>query len=286
MLARPEPRLLSPTTVAGAVHELALEGSVALAGGTWLATSLRSGSIEPSRIVHLGRVGGLRIERSVGDTLELGACLTMHHLARSGTVAAGAAVLAHTAGRVANARIRSVATLGGTIALGDGRQDLLPVLMALGGRVRLERPGGVREVPIAQLYVGARHGSLPALTGGELITRVVVARVPSRKTAYLRFSPGSVLDYPTVGVAASVELREDGTVAAARVAFAGVAPAAFLSVGCARALNGMPLTSDTIALAAEAAAEEAQPQDDRLGSADYKRSMTRVWTRRALEACL
>jgi carbon-monoxide dehydrogenase medium subunit len=254
-------------------------GSVAVAGATWLAPLLKDRIIEPERLVYLGRIPDLRQERRVGDEIQLGACLTMHQLASSSLVSARSPLLARTAGTIANPRVRSVATVGGSVALGDGRQDLPAVLLALGARVLLHGPGGTRALALEHLHEHA--GS--ALSPGELVTAVAVSPQTDRRAVYVRFAPGSAQDYLTVGVAAAVTFGPDGRVATARVALAGVAAHAIVPIECTERLVGRPLSADSIAAAADAAVDASSPRSDRLGSSDYKRTMARVWTRRALE---
>ena len=87
-----------------------------------------------------------------------------------------------------------------------------------------------------------------------------------------------------MGVAVRVR-RVDGTVTAASVALAGVAPRPALVTGAAAALVAQP-GARGIAMAAEAAEAAADPVDDHRGSAAYKRAMTRLFTRRALTEVL
>ncbi len=276
----PEPRFLVPASVPEAVELMAEKGSVAVAGGTWLAPLLKGRTIEPERLVYLGRIAQLRTEQVQRDVLTLGAVLTLHQLASSGLVTAYAPLLARTAASIASPRVRSVATVGGSVAIGDGRHDLPVVLLALGATVRLRGPAGARSVPLEHLH----DGSADALAADEIVTGVEVTPESGRRVVYLRFAPGSVQDYLTVGVAAAVSRRADGLVTSARIALAGVAAGAVVPAACAEQLVGRFLDPDAIGAAAEAAAQAVSPGSDRLGTADYKRAMTRVWTRRALEA--
>jgi carbon-monoxide dehydrogenase medium subunit len=276
---RPEPHFFVPTSVEETVGLLSTPGSVAVAGGTWLAPQLKDRSVQPDSLVYLGRVPELRAERRDGGALQLGSCLTLQQLASSAQVSARTPLLGRVAGKIANPRIRSVATIGGSVALGDGRQDLLAVLLALGAKVQIQGPHGAREVSLDRLY----DESGQALAAGELITGLVVAAEAARRVVYLRFAPGSAQDYLTVGVAVALTFGSDGVVSDARVALAGVAPRTILPAACAQQLVGRQLLPESIAAAADAAAEACTPRADRLGSADYKRAMARVWTRRALE---
>jgi carbon-monoxide dehydrogenase medium subunit len=125
-----------------------------------------------------------------------------------------------------------------------------------------------------------------ALESGEVVTGVVVPVRPGLRTAYSRFTPGSVDDYPTVAVAAAVTLDAAGVVSAARIAVGGAGPAAFVAAKASELLCGRQPTPKLLVEAGDAAAAVARPFDDRLGSAAYKREMVAVWVRRTLADAL
>jgi aerobic carbon-monoxide dehydrogenase medium subunit len=272
-----------PATVAEALRELRGDGAIAVGGGTSVAMLLKSRLLDARRLVSLGRIPELAgAGQRPGGEIRLGSTLTLRELCRSPLVRSHLPLLAAAAGQVGNPRVRAVATLGGAIAHADPRQDLPPALLALGARVRVAAPAGTRERPLA----GFLHGFMETELGpGELITEVLVPDEPGLRSSYQRFTPGSADDFPAVSVAAAVASEPDGTVRYARIALGAVGSTAMLADEAAGLLAGRPLEPATIAAAAAAAAAATQPWDDRHGSAGYKRLMTEVWTRRALEAC-
>jgi aerobic carbon-monoxide dehydrogenase medium subunit len=272
-----------PGSVAEALAELAGEDSAVVGGGTSVALLLKSGLLAARRLVYLGRIPELAGagERPDG-TIRLGATVTLHQLCRSPLVAGRLPVLVAAAARVGNPRVRAVATIGGTVAHADPRQDLLPVLLALDARIGLVGPAGARQRPLAGFIRGFMETEL---ADDELIAEVTISPQPGLKASYARFNPGSGDDFPTVSVAAAVTAGPDGIVRSARIALGAVGPAAILAEEAAGLLAGRPLGPKTIAAASAAAAAAAQPWADRHGSAQYKRDMVEVWTKRALESC-
>ncbi len=278
---------VSPTSVAGALEEIASGEATVLAGGTSVALLIGQRLIEPSKLVHVARIPELRSISfdTSRSAVRLGAAATLAEIAGHAEIRAALPSLAYAAGVVGNPRVRSVATVGGALAHGDPRQDLPPVLISLGALVTLSGPGGERSLPAAALATGFME---TCLAPDELITGVVIPLSARRRTRYCRFSPQSVADYPTVGVSVSVSCDADGTIADAKLALAGVASTA-LSIDAAGLLVGVaPGDADIdrrVSEIARQAAASAEPIDDRLGSAAYKRAMISVWTRRALLAC-
>jgi carbon-monoxide dehydrogenase medium subunit len=105
---------------------------------------------------------------------------------------------------------------------------------------------------------------------------------PGARAGYVKFCPRSAEDKPLVGVAALVTLDDAGRVREIRIALAGAASTPIRARRAEAALSGEALTEPAIHSAADAAAAEADPLSDLMGSADYRREMIRVWIRRLL----
>ncbi|HYW24650.1 MAG TPA: FAD binding domain-containing protein [Terriglobales bacterium] len=276
------PEFLAPASVAEALRDLAGDGALAVGGGTQVGLLVRQGLIAPGRLVWLGRIGEMRgVAADPDGGLSIGAATTLAELASSPAVRSAHPALAEAAARVGNPRVRAVATLGGHLVHADPRQDLPPVLLALGAIVRLEVPGKVRRVPLRDFFAGPFE---TAVLPGELLTRIVVATPsPADRSTYVRFAPGSESDYPTVGVAVRLGV-EAGLVRGGTIGLAGVHPHPLL-VDLSD-LAGLPPGPEVFASAGAAAAAACTPVSDQRGSADYKRAMAALWTTRALEGLL
>lgn len=281
--AAKEAAFFAPDTLEAALDALGTPDAVAVAGGTSVGLLLGQGLLEPSALVWLGRIPELSVLEVVDGLVSIGATTTLATLAGNPRVRASAPALADAAASVGNTRVRAVATIGGALAHADPRQDLPPVLLALDARVDVLGRQGHRRLGVDELIEGFMS---TALLPDEIITRVQVPLHDGRRSSYLRFTPGSADDYPTVAAAAAVTVA-DGVPTAAALAIGGAAPAPY-RVPEVEMLQGaeQPLWAGLVVDAAEAAARRAEPVDDRLGSAAYKRRMVAVWARRALEQCL
>lgn len=263
---------------------LAAPGAMALAGGTSLVMLLKHGLIDPEKLVYLGGLTSLAgIAKGPAGELRIGALTTIRDVASSAFIKAAAPALASAAGSVGNPRVRSVATVGGALAHADPRQDLPPVLLALGASVTLEGPGGQRRVPLSEFF----RGFMETVIGeDELLTEVVVPPGHDRRSAYARFTPASEDDYPTVGVAVSLVFDRDGAIRDTKLALAGVAEVPLLVAEAAQLLRGQYPSEDLLSSVAEAAEAAVRPTEDGRGSPAYKKAMAAVWTYRVLRACL
>ena len=274
--------LAEPESVPEAVEILArLDGEARIiAGGTALVPTMRLGLVTPDRLVSLHRIPGLSGIRVDKDVLEIGAMTSLAALARHEDARAGWPLLAHAAGRVATPAIRSTATLGGNLCYAEAASDPAPALLCLDAQVRVADSVGERVVPIGDFFTGFYE---TAVAPGEILTAVRVPATPSgARSGYMRFCPRSAEDKPLVGVAALLVLDAAKRVAEVRIALGGAAPTSTRARRAESALRGEPLTDAVILAAAEAAAAEADPLSDLMGSAAYRREMIRVWVRRLL----
>jgi len=120
------------------------------------------------------------------------------------------------------------------------------------------------------------------LEEGELLASIEIPAPAVRtKDAYLRFIPRTEMDIAVAGAAVSVTLDEQGTCIAARVAIGAVAPTALLVPAAAEALVGSRLEDGALAKASAAVSEAASPITDRRGTADFRRHVVGVLTKRA-----
>jgi carbon-monoxide dehydrogenase medium subunit len=293
----------APMTLPDALAELAAgDDVIAMGGGTSVGMLLKNDLIAPRKIVWLARIPELRRldyeptdsestgpanagpanAGTAGGELLVGATVTLRELARSEVIRHRFPALAYAASRVGNPRVRAVATVGGALTHSDARQDVPPVLYALGARVRIQSLRGSREIPVHDFHTGFME---TVLAEDELVTQVVVPAVPGQRAAYGRFTPGSHDDYPTVNAAASVVRDSGGRVTSAVLALGGVGSTPLLVGETARLLGPAPGRSEveSVAAAAEAA---ASPYDDQRGSAAYKKAMAGEWAARVIRACL
>jgi carbon-monoxide dehydrogenase medium subunit len=200
-----------------------------------------------------------------------------------GGAKAGWPLLTETYHRVATVRIRNVATVGGGLAHADPNQDPPAAYICLDAKVGVASKAGRREIPVDELFTGYYE---TALQPGEIVTHVTLQR-PQRppKTAYIKFLPRTADDYPTVGVAVALDM-DDGRCNDARVALVAAGPTAIRARVAEDVLRGQAVTPELMREAAATVPPIVDPITDHRGSANYKRRMSEVFVRRALERAL
>ena len=276
-------QLHQPATLADAFALLETYGDDArlLSGGTALVLQMKQRFSQPGHVVSLRRLPGLSAITATEDGgVQLGALCTQRKAEISPLLAEKAPLAAQAYRQVATPRIRSMATIGGGLAHGDPNQDPPPALIALNATAILTSAAGPRTVPVADLF---RDYFDTDVRPGEIITGLIIPPLPAGAgTAYLKFLPRTADDYATVSAAAVVIPNAAGQCREARLALGSVGLTPLPATAAADLLRGQPLTAAHIRAAAEVIPDLVDPLDDHRGSADYKREMAAVFTRRAL----
>jgi carbon-monoxide dehydrogenase medium subunit len=251
-----------------------------LAGGTDLIAQLKVGMLRVASVVDLSGVAGLRaLDGDAQRGFRVGAAVTARTLERDPRIRAAYPALAESAALVGSIQIRNLATLGGNVCNAAPSADMAPPLVALEAEAVIAGAAGRRQVPMASFFTGVRQ---TVLAPDELLVEFALpAPGPRSGGAYLRHTPRRELDIAVVGVASQVSLA-DGVCRKARIALASVAPTPVRATAAEQALEGGPLTPEAIAHAADLAVEAARPISDQRGSADFRRHLVRVLTRRTL----
>ena len=275
--------LHTPSSLAHAVDLLARHGeeSTVYAGGTELLLAMKLGILGYGHLVDVKRIPGLaEITLAEDGSLVIGALATHHTLEHHPLVVRHLPVYAALSRTVGNIRVRVAGTLGGNLCFAEPHADPPAFLAAVGARVTLAGPGGVRDVAVADFVAGAFD---TVRRPDEVLTRVTIPRGPvSRRVAYERFGH---LERPTAGAAAALTMSADGrAIDGASVWVGSVTPRPSLMATVTARLAGLPVGALGDVLAAAAAVDaEALPVDGDLhGSEDYKRHLVQVLVERAV----
>jgi CO/xanthine dehydrogenase FAD-binding subunit len=275
-----------PAGLAEAMEMLAGFGGTAklLAGGTDLFVNMKHGQQSPAQIIDLDGLGELKASQTGGEALELGTGLKAAELA-DGLGGALPRALSHGAGVLGSPQVRNRASLGGNLATARPAGDLCVPLLALGARLTLNGPKGAHQVELPGFFQGPGQTTLAA---EEILVKVLVEKArPGSGSAYCKLGLRKALEISLVSAASWLSLEDDGkTIKEGRVALGAVAPTPMLSEGAAQALSGAPADEKTFEAAAAAAAADAKPINDHRGSAEYRRDMVAVLTKRCLAEAL
>jgi carbon-monoxide dehydrogenase medium subunit len=238
-----------------------------LAGGHSLIPMMKFRLAVPTQLVDVGRIDDLSYIRQDNGHVAIGPLTKHSQLETSDVIASACPLLGHVASLVGDPQVRHRGTLGGTMAHADAASDLPAAVLALGGTIVAQGPGGRREISATEFFAGFLES---VLAPDEMIIEV---RVPISTGGwnYQKFNRRAQ-DWAIVGVAVAEEGKG--------IALVNMGSTPLRASAAEAALAGGASVADAAALAADGA---SPPEDENAGEA-YRTHLAQVLTRRALEA--
>jgi aerobic carbon-monoxide dehydrogenase medium subunit len=251
-----------------------------IAGGTSLIIWMRQRLLMPKLVIGLGRIPDFdTITFDPREGLRIGAGARHRDVELSPAIKQHYPLLHETFRKVAQPRIRNMGTIGGNLAGGDPLTDPGASLMALDAELTLTSSNGTRTMSLEEFFVDYYQ---TALEPGELLTEIRVPPPQRPGWSHIKFTPRSVEDFATVGVAVTLQAG-NGTCEDVRLGLNSVASTIVRAKKAEEVLRGKPISHTTLQEMGEVAAREVDPMDDNRGSADYKRDLVKVLVRRAVQ---
>ena len=274
----------APTTVDEALALLQRYGGDAkvLAGGQSLMPLLNFRLSRPAALVDLNRIPALAYIREHDGQVRLGAMTRQRTIEFDSIVARKLPLLREATRWVGHLPIRTRGTIGGSIAHADPSAEYPAVLTALEGEVVARGPKGERVVPARDLF---RTYLTTSLEPDEILVEVRLPATPAGAGVALEEFARRHGDFAIVGIAAMI-VRDGARCRQARLATAGAGPVPLRLRAAEEILEREGLGDAAIEAAARRAAELVSPDSDIHASADYRRHLTGVLTRRALKRAL
>lgn len=264
------------SSIEDAVAKVAAGGKL-IAGGHSLVPLMKLRLSEPGKLIDIARIPGLSGVRESGGRIEIGATTTHHEVATSQLLRDKCPMIAEAAAEIGDAQVRNRGTIGGSIAHADPAADMPAVMLAAGAEIEIRGAGGTRTVKAEDYFQGFYTVDLQS---SEIITAIRVS--PIRSAAYAKLHQRAS-HYAIVGVAAALAI-EGGVIRSARIGVTGATTHAVRLTDVEAALAGKQASAEVIAAASQNAGSAISDLNvDLHGSADYRRAMIAVFTRRALE---
>ena len=239
-----------------------------LAGGHSLLPLMKLRLATPGVLVDVGRLRDLSYIRDGGDHVAVGALTRHRDVEVSDVLAAEVPILSHVASLVGDPQVRHRGTIGGSVAHGDPASDLPAVVLACGATLVARGPGGEREIPASDFFLGFLE---TALAPDELLTEIRFPKLAGAGWSYQKFNRRAQ-DWAIVGVAA---VRNGST----GVALVNMSSTLVRATAVEEALRGGASAEE----AAQLADAGLEPPSDLNASTEYRRHLAKVLVRRALE---
>lgn len=281
---KPAPfKYLAPTSVEEALSHLVEYGYDAkvLAGGQSLIPTMNFRLAQPAVLVDLNRVSELfYINPDKNGGLLIGAMTRESQVEHDPSVAERAPLLTETMPYIAHEQIRHRGTFGGCLAHADPAAELPAVAVALKANMKVRGQTGERWVPADEFFLSL---FTTVLMPDELLVEVAIPPMPPRTGWSFQEVARRHGDYALVGIAAAVTLDSKDQCEEARLVYVSVGDRPENAQQATEALKGQALTPEAIEAAAETAATaDTEPGQDIHASAEFRRHLVRVLTRKAL----
>ena len=254
-----------------------------LSGGTDLLVALREGRRQAKVVIDVkGLPETSKVDYSPEKGLTFGAAVPCYRLYDNAEIAAAYPGLMDAAKLIGGVQIQGRAGIGGNLCNASPAADSIPALIAYAATCVIAGPNGLREMPVEQFCVAPGRN---ALASGEFLVSLRIPPVkPGFGAAYLRFIPRNEMDIAVVGAGVSVTLDESRSkFTAARISLGAVAPTPLYVQEAGDSLVGKPVNAESLEAAAKIAQAAARPISDMRGTAEYRKHLSAVMTRRALE---
>jgi len=250
-----------------------------IAGGTDLTIALKERLISPEVIIDLNR---LRTTLSgivaTNSGLRIGAMTTYTELETNPSVQRYAWALSEAASQVGTYQIRNLGTIGANLANGSPAADTAPPLIALSAKVNLQSSHGERSMPIEDFITGVKK---TAIRSDELITSVQIPMNDLLSSSWMRSAKRNenVISVVSVGVASEIHGNQFGK---SRISLGAVAPTPILAKESSSELSDSPINPETIEAVSKLAKNESKPITDVRASAEYRKHLVYVLTKRTI----
>lgn len=274
---------LAPATLDEAVSLLAqhFDDAKVLAGGHSLIPAMKLRLAQPHLLIDIGRIKDLAYVREEAGQIRIGAMTTHYQIESSSKLKAVCPVLPEAASLIGDVQVRNKGTIGGSLAHSDPAADWPAVILALGAELVAISKNGERAIKAEDFFV---EMLTTALRPDEILREI---RIPASKgrvgQAYLKV-PQPASGFAVVGVAVNLILDGSGACQSAGIGITGVASKAYRAKAVEGGLAGKKPDAQTVSAAASHATDGVDVNGDLFASADYRRHLAQVYTRRAIEA--
>jgi CO/xanthine dehydrogenase FAD-binding subunit len=255
-----------------------------LAGGTDLLVKLKKGRKVGPVLLQIADLAELNyLKLGPGGELLIGAASRLAQIEQSPLVRSRFSLLGESCALMASPTVRAMATVAGNLCNAAPSADLVPALIVLGAKARIESLRWQQSVPVEDLFLGPGK---TVLQPGEMITEIEVPAPPGHSGAsYLKQKRGAGADLAVAGAAARVVLSQS-IIQDVRIALSAVAPTPLRARRAEELLRGKIPGADLLGEAGRIAVGECSPIDDARASADYRRKLVAALVPRTLQAAV
>jgi carbon-monoxide dehydrogenase medium subunit/2-furoyl-CoA dehydrogenase FAD binding subunit len=250
-----------------------------LAGGQSLLPMINFRLARPEFLIDINKLDELDFITEESGYISLGALTRESAIEDSELIKSKIPILSEAVKYIAFLPIRNKGTLGGSIAHADPSAELCLIMIALQAQIKIESSKDTRWVDAEDFFLTYLT---TVLEPHELITEIRIPIPPAGTIHSFQSFSRRHGDFAIVSVAVMLEINDDGICESAKIALGSVNPTPFRATQAEDMLIGKKVDKKLIEAVANEAAEASDPDPDLHSSADYKREMTRNFTKKGL----
>lgn len=272
---------VAPATLDEALQLLAdnADDAKLLAGGHSLIPAMKLRLAQPALLIDIGRIKELAYIRKEGGQIRIGAMTTHYELESSERLKEVCPLLPETAAHIGDAQVRNKGTIGGSLAHADPAADWPATAIALDAELVAVGRNVERTIKADDFFVDMLT---TALEPGEILREIRINLPQGRAGQAYAKLPHPASGFAVVGVAVNLSLDNGDVCSSASIGVTGAAVKAYRARGVEAALNGNKIEEALAQNASAHAAEGVEMNGDLYASADYRRHLVEVYTRRAI----
>lgn len=254
-----------------------------IAGGTDVIVDLKQSRYYVEHLISINGIEELKGIFEEDDYIKIGALTTISEIENNKLIKENIIGLIEAAKQMASPPVRNLGTIGGNIAGGIPSADTPPILIAMNSTVVIWNDIEEKEIPLKELYIGARQTSLQP---GDIIKYIKIKKSNKKiGTSYQKFGLREANACTVAGVAAKISLK-NGIIEDVSIVLSAVSPTPVIATQAVNYLKGKEPKEMFFKEAATIAKEECQPIDDIRGSIEYRKHLVEILTARALIGAL
>jgi carbon-monoxide dehydrogenase medium subunit len=252
-----------------------------VAGGTDLFVKIHNNAIEADALISLKGIKGLSGIR-ISDSLNMGSMTLFRDIERNTHICQAYPVLSQAVWWLASPQIRNVATIGGNLANSAPSADCAAPLLVLEAKLTIEGPDTRRKIPIEEFFTGPGEN---CMNKTEVLTQIEIPAIaPKTRMSFLKI--GRVIRDLAISNVAVLLVMEKGTCRKIRLAAGAVAPIPIRLRSVEEMIMGEKITPKLLEHIKKKTEQEVCPISDVRSSAEYRRGVTGVLVRRAIEQAI
>ena len=254
------------------------------AGGTDQVVDIRFKNQIPELIVNINKIKGLNYIKQENNFLKIGTLTNLTQIQQSSLLQSTFPSLIDATVPFASFQIRNRATIGGNICHSTPSADMAPPMLVLNSSAKVVSSEKERNIPLNEFFSGQNQNNLKS----DEIVKEFILPIPPKKSgnSYLRHSSRGALDIAVAGVACYLELDDKNNIKDAKISLGAVAPKPIRALKSENILKGKKLTSELILKTSTMAVSEATPISDVRSSLEYRKKITGVLVKRAINLAL